>query len=161
MKQKPQIKPQQTPSRLRNLNILLLCALLAGGGCATYSQKGYELASRVTIVDSPGAVTGVTKHRATVKRTWRYGHVAWYHCCALGNVALTRITCHVDFDIEKAAQTTSGDNLLKIRQTEKPIGVRSSPEKGLFILKEGDEVIIGMTQFGRRVLVTIYPLAAH
>ena len=142
-------------------SFLLSCLLVVmASGCSTYSSEGYTRVARVTTVNTPASVTGEVKYAAVVNEAWDYGHVPWYYFWAIANVAPTRYTRHVDFRLMVPSGQAGVSGELRIMQTERSIARRTPPAKGLFLLKAGDEVLLGLDkpQVDRRTRVVIYPI---
>jgi hypothetical protein len=137
---------------------ILLLSLGLLTGCGTYSSDGYTRVASVTIANSPTDVTGAVVVPGVVDNAWDYGHVSWYYFLALGNVAPNRYTRHVDLraDVPRSQGQTTDE--LRIMQTEKPVGLRTLPPKGLFLLRDGDKVLLGLDKptVDRRTRVVIY-----
>ncbi len=146
------------------MKVPILCCLLlilVASGCSTYSSEGYTRIARVAIVDTPAAVTGEVKCSAVVNKAWNYGHIPWYFFWSIANVAPSRYTRHVDLRLAVPPDRAVAAGELRIMQTEKPIAMRTPPAKGLFLLEEGDEVLLGLDkpQIGRRTRVIICPIS--
>lgn len=146
------------------MKVLLLCCLPLAwmiSGCSTYSSEGYTRVARVTIVNTPASVTGEVKCTAVVDEAWNYGHVPWYYFWAIANVAPTRYTRHVGLRLEVPPNQAGVSGELRIMQTESPVALRTPPAKGLFLLKAGDEVLLGLDkpQIDERTRVVVYPIS--
>jgi len=145
------------------MNALLLSCLslaLMASGCSTYSPEGYTRVARVTTVNTPASVTGEVKCTAVVDKAWDYGHVPWYYFWAIANVAPTQYTRHVDLRLAISPDQAGVPGELRIMQTEKPIALRTPPAKGLFLLKAGDKVFLGLDKprIDKQTQVVIYPM---
>ena len=105
-------------------------------------------------------VSGTVVFSGVVDTAWRYGHIPWCYFWAIGNVAPTRYRYHVVLRPEISQNQQPLPNDYWIMQTERPIAMRTPPAKGLFLLDDGDKVLVGLSNrtLDRRTRVIVCPL---
>ena len=148
------------PTKMEFATITAIGLAFLMSGCGTYSSVGYTRVASVTVVDKPAKVSGTVVFSGVVDTAWRYGHIPWYYFWAIGNVAPTRYTYHVVLRPDTSPNRQPLPNDFRIMQTERPIAMRTPPAKGLFLLDDGDKVLVGLSNrtLDRRTRVIVYPL---